>query len=199
MGQIYNWTIRNVFKLKSSVSLNHVWTWKTIQYKKFDKLLKWSGKKIRTLLVSKCKTWISGSIFWIIGWFPQYFVSDTSQTVPAHRSSFLLLYKSTSKSFLIIASLAEAWYSALCSLCPLGNCFDTQEFKSPIRKFEAVDREVKLVLRIVSALTGTPPHKKESASPAAKRISSAWNYGYIHETHSSTQKENIGKKEKQRT
>jgi hypothetical protein len=40
----------------------------------------------------------------------------------------------------------------------------------------------------VSALTGTPPHKKESASPPANRISSAWNYGHIHETYSSTKK-----------
>lgn len=54
-----------------------------------------------------------------------------------------------------------------------SDIFFDKDFTSRIRKFESVEREVKFVFKIISAVTGTPPHRKDNPSPAANKISSA--------------------------
>lgn len=75
------------------------------------------------------------------GWRPQYIVNDSNQTVPAHLSSFLLLYNKLSKSFLVIKSLtltSESPWASNSMQLDLDKVDDT----SPIRKFELMESEL---------------------------------------------------------
>lgn len=122
---------------------------------------------------SRLLTWILGSISWIDGCWPQYMIKDSIQTVPAHLSSFLLLYRRVSNSFRVMVSLVMTLLSSSASVLASDISFD-KDLTSRIKKFESVERELKFVFRIISAVTGTPPQRKDNASPAANKISSAW-------------------------
>lgn len=77
-------------------------------------------------------TWISGRSCWILGSYPQYMVSDKSHTVPAQRSSFLLLYRRSSNSFFTITSLAITRDSSLMLLSSEPD-FNIDKAMSPLR------------------------------------------------------------------
>jgi len=64
-------------------------------------------------------------------------VKDSIHTVPAHRSSFLLLYRRVSKSFPVIVSLVVVRLSSSVSVLT-----SDKDLTSFIRKFESVEREV---------------------------------------------------------